>query len=280
MLAFAKNITQTDPKHPQEDKNPELKEYMDYQRKLKHERIVFHSLEHGKTDLQRNMQTLEGDEEKLQEYLQQAFPLSHPFADADTLMIMLRKLINSHNASQNWYRMNAYHYALVYDCMKCFLQYYNRLTEESPEKAESYGIAEGVAIDFDDWSELYFPDLDFHIGKKLDYTQYPFAKRNQAIEEKIDQQTQNGTSREEALQAIKDDYEIEDSSIKVLLNQKISKKDLELFYTSVDNPIYEYLTQKQEGSWGTVDGESVMDDAYSMGSHLKVWVWKKRESKP
>ncbi|MEE9258531.1 MAG: hypothetical protein V3U37_03220 [Nitrospinaceae bacterium] len=277
MLAFAKDITQNKPKHPEESKNSELKEYMDYQRKLNHERIVYLSLDHAKTYLQQNMDDSGGDREKLEKYLQQAFPLSHALADADTLMLMLRKLVNGHNSTNNWYRMNAYYYALVYDCIKRFIKIYNRLLRESPEKAVEYRVSEGMEIDFDDWANLYFPDLDFHIGKELDSNHYPFAKRNKAIEEDIAKEMQNGKSREEALNSLKEKYEIEDPSIKVLLNQKVNQKDLELFYTSVENPIYELLTLGEEGQWGTVEGETPINHAYYMGSHLKVWEWRKRE---
>ncbi|MEC7640779.1 MAG: hypothetical protein VYC17_01355, partial [Nitrospinota bacterium] len=139
------------------------------------------------------------------------------------------------------------------------------------------GISEEVEIDFDDWIHLYFPDLDFHIGKSLESTHYPFAKRNRTIEEEIDKKVKSGSSREEALEALKEKFEIEDSAIKVLLGIEVSQKDLELFYTSVENPIYEYLTPKQEGRWGLMDGESLMDHDYYLGSQLKVWVWRKRD---
>jgi len=279
MLAFAKDITQSNPKHSQEDQNPELREYMDYQRKLNHERLVYHSLDHAKTELQGKIESAKGESDKLAEYLQQAFPLSHEFADADTLMLMLRKMINSHNAPDDWYRMNSYYYALTFDCMKWFIEIYNQLVRESPEKAHGYQASEEVEIDFDDWSELYFPDLDFHIGKELNTTHYPFAKRNKDIAEELNKKMEGGESREEALQALKESYEIDEVSINVLLNKPISEKDLELFYTSVDNPIYDYLNQKKEGSWEALDGDSLMDQAYSMGSHLKVWVWGKQSQR-
>lgn len=277
MLAFAKDITQNKPKHPEENKNNDLKEYMDYQRKLDHERLIYHSLEHSKTYLQQNIQAAMGDQEKLEEYLQKAFPLSNHFADSDTIMLMLRKMLNGHNSTNNWYRMNYYYYALAYDCLKRIIKIYNRLVRESPEKAKEYGFSEGVEIDFDDWTYLYFPDLDFHIGKKLDVTHYPFSKRNKAIEEEINKKMKNGSSHKEALENLKEKYEIDDTAIKVLLEKEVSQKDLELFYTSVENPIYEYLTPKQEGRWGLMDGESLMDHDYYLGSQLKVWVWRKRE---
>jgi hypothetical protein len=224
------------------------------------------------------MTEFESDAKKLDGYLKKNFPLSFALAgSADTVMLMLRKLVNGHNSTNNWYRMNAYYHALVFDCMKRFVEVYNRLVQGSPEKAKEYRISEGIEVDFDDWTYLYFLDLDFHVGKALGYTHYPFAKRNKAIEEEIDKKLKAGDSFEDALKALKEKYEIDDVSIRVLLGQEIGKQDLELFYTSVENPIYEAMTQKAEGQWGLMDGESFIDQAYYLGSSLKVWVWRKRE---
>lgn len=173
--------------------------------------------------------------------------------------------------------MNAYYHALAYDSMKRFVKVYNQLVLESPDKAKEYGASDGIQIDFDDWVYLYFPELDFHIGQSLDYTHYPFAKRNKAIEEELDKKMQAGNSREEALKAIKDEYELDDSSVKLLTGKPASSEDMELFFTSVENPIYEALTEVEDGKWGLMDGESLLDHSYYMGSHLKVWEWRKRE---
>ncbi len=277
MLAFAKDITKHQPATSKESENDELKQYMNYQRKLNHERLVYHALDYAKNHLQLNAKKLAGDEKKLHDYLKSAFPNSCRFADATTAMAMLRKLFNGHNSANNWYRMNAYFYAVVYDSMKRFVKIHNQLVAESPEKAKEYGASAGIPIDFDDWTYLYFPDLDFHIGRDLGYTHYPFAKRNKAIEDEIANKMQAGRSREEALKSIKDDYEMDDSSIKVLLGKPIAAEDMELFFTSAENPIYEALTAVEDGKWGLMDGESLLDHSYYMGSHLKVWEWRKRE---
>ncbi len=277
MLAFAKDITQNMPIHPEEAKNSELKEYMDYQRKLDHERLIYHSLDHAKSDLQEQIQAALGDQEKIKPFLEQAFPVSQRFADADTLMLMLRKMVNGHNSTNNWYRMNAYFHAVVYDSMQGFVKVYNRLVREAPEKAEELKVCKGMEVDFDDWAYLYFQDLDFHLGRGLGYTHYPFAKRNAAIQEEVEKEIGSGKSHEQALLAIKEQFEIDDTSIDLLLGKKIDQKNLELFYTSVENPIYEYLMPAQEGRWGAVDGESLLDHAYYMGSNLKVWEWRKQE---
>lgn len=278
MLAFAKDIRQNDLSHPEESKNSELKEYMDYQRTLNHERLIYHALDHAKTNLQNSMSEFGDDSEKFANYLKQAFPISHQaLKGEDTILFMLRKLINGHNSTNNWYRMNTYYYALVYDCMKSFVAVYNGIVQKSPDKAEDFKIAEGMEVDFDDWTHLFFPDLDFHIGKELASSYYPCAKRNKAIEESITKEIATGKSFDEALQKIKEKYELEDVSINFLQNEEISKKDMELFYTSAENPIYEYLVEREDGSWGAVDGESLLDQAYYLGSTLKVWVWRKKE---
>jgi hypothetical protein len=277
MLAFAKDITQNQPKVSKESDEDELKQYMDYQRKLNHERLVYHGLDYAKTHLLLNIKKADGDSEQLGKYLEGAFPISHRFADAEKLVLLLRKLSNGHNATNNWYRMNAYYHALVFDSIKRFLKIYNQLVLEAPEKAKEYAVSDGVQVDFDDWTYLYFPDLDFHIGHDLGYTHYPFAKRNKAIEDEINDKISSGKSMEEALKSIENDYEVDDVSIKVLLGKPISPEDAELFFTSVENPIYEALTESEDGRWGMMDGESLLDHSYYMGSHMKVWEWRKRE---
>ena len=114
MLAFAKDISQNNPKHSGESENSELKEYMDYQRALDHERLIYSSLDYAKTGLQESMTEFENDAKKLDGYLKENFPLSSALAgSADTMMLMLRKLVNGPNSTNNWYRMNAYYHALV-----------------------------------------------------------------------------------------------------------------------------------------------------------------------
>ena len=275
MLAFVLDITQNKPANSKENENDEVKQYMDYQRKLNHINLVKHSLEYAKNQLQENIDSSES--EKLSQFLKNIFPISHQFADVETLMLMLRKLMNSQNSSNNWYRMNSFYHAVVFESMKEFVTFYNLLLVESPERAKDLSVSEGTEVDFEDWSYLYFQDMDFHIGKSLSYTHYPFAKRNKTIEGKWREGINEGKSKAEALKAIQADYEIDDTSVKILLGQKISPPDLELLYTSVENPIYEALTEVEDGRWGVMDGESLLDHTYYMGAHLKVWEWRKRE---
>jgi hypothetical protein len=279
MLAFAKDITQSQPQHRDEDKNPELKNYMNYQRKLNHVRIVYYSLKHAKTDLQENLQQLRKNGGSAESYLEQAFPLSHQFADDKTLTLMLKKLVGGHNEAKQWYRMNSYYYTLTYDCMARFIKHYNQMVRDSAEEANDFTFAGGGEIDFGDWVYLFFPHLDFLIGTQLEQSQYPFAKRNKAIEEAIDKKTPNGETLEEALKSLMAEYEIDDVAIKVLLHKPVSHDDLELFHTSIKTPIYELLTHQQKGSWEALDGETLMDQAYNFGSQLKIWTWGKKKKK-
>ncbi len=268
MIAFAKDITQTDPRHPEEANNAQLRQYMDYQRKINHEKLIYHALDHAKTYLQKNINDFRGDAAKLAPYIRQAFPSSSRFADHDLLMLMLRKLINAHNATNNWYRLNAFYFSVVYDALERFVKIYNRLVRETPDKAAEYGIAEGVEIDFDDWVRLYFHDLDFLLGQEPRYVHFTFRRRNQEIERFIEQETQAGLSRDEALDKARKDFQMDPSAIKILKGETLDQKDLELFYTSVENPIYETLYDPHSPD-GLMDGEPPIDHDYFMAFQFR-----------
>lgn len=269
MLAFAKDITQDPPTHPDEDKNPQLKAYMEYHRKLNTEKLVYHCLDHAKTYLQKNMSEHANDKAKLDAYIQKAFPVFSPHANgADILLLMLRKLIEAHNSTNNWYRMNEFYLALVYDAIERFLRIYNRLLEEKPEKEADYSFSGGEKVDFDDWVQHYFHDLDFLIGKESAYLHYTFSKRNKKILGAIDKEMKNGKSRDQAVNEVKTEFEIDDSAVNIILGRSVGSKELELFYTSAENPIYEYLYDT-ESSEGLMDGESLIDHSYFLGNHLK-----------
>ena len=268
MLAFAKDITQKEPNHPEEGNNAKLKEYMDYQRKINHEKLIYHSLDHTKTYLQKTINDMRGDENKIKEYLEKAFPMSHRYADSDTLMLMLRKLVNAHNASNNWYRLNRFYFGLVYDAINRFVRIYNRLVREAPEKSEEYGITPRVEIDFDDWVRLYFHDLDFMIGESTPYLHFTFRKRNLAIEGFIKEKVEAQTPRADALLGASKEFNIEDDAVKILSHKTIDPKDLELFYTSAENPIYEFLYDSGSEE-GFLDGECLLDHSYFLGHQLK-----------
>jgi len=268
MLAFAKDITKTDPNHPEESNNSGLKEYMDYQRQINHEKLIYHSLDHAKSYLQKIIQDHLGDEGKISDYLKQAFPVSHRYATSDTMMLILRKLTNAHNTSNNWFRMNHFFAGVVYDAMERFLKIYNRLQRENPDQAAEYGIAQGIEIDFDDWVRLYFHDLDFLIGQDSPYVHFTFRKRNTAIEAFMDKETAAGKSREDAVEEARKKFNIEPEAISIFLGQPADHKDLEMFYTSAENPIYEYLYDSNAEE-GFMDGENLIDHSYFLGFQLK-----------
>lgn len=268
MLAFAKDITKIDPNHPEESKNDNLKKYMEYQRQINQEKLIHHALDHTKTYLQQAINDARGDDKKVQAYTKKAFPASSRFANGDSLMLMLRKLTNAHNATKNWYRMNHYYNAVAYDALDRFIRIYNRLLREAPEKAAEYDISSRTEVDFDDWVRLYFQDLDFLVGQRMNYVHFDFRKRNRAIEEKIQQETTAGKSKEDALKAAAEEFNIEPAAVQVILGKEASQADMELFYTSTENPIYQYLYDPNaEGA--LQDGETLIDHSYFLAHQLR-----------
>jgi hypothetical protein len=277
MLAFAKDITYRDIQHPEEGNNAKLKQYLDYHRGLNNEKLVYYSLDHAKTYLQKNIEDFKNDSDKLEPYLKQAFPVSSRFADQDTLMLILRKLVNAQNATNNWYRMNEFYFGVMYDVLERFIKIYNRLVREAPEKAREYGINDGVEIDFDDWTRLYFNGLDFLIGQTSHYPHFTFIRRNREIEKFISQETVQGRTREEAAEEAAKEFNLDPSAVKIFLEQELDQKDLELFYTSVSNPIYEYLYDPNSPE-GFMDGEPLINHAFFLGFQLKGLSFAEAES--
>ena len=216
-------------------------------------------------------------ENKLKGYLEKAFQVTHRYADSDTVMLMLRKLLNAHNATNNWYRLNRFYFGLVYDAMSRFVQIYNRLVREAPEKSNEYGITENLEIDFDDWVRLFFHDLDFLIGQPLPYVHFTFRKRNLAIEMAIQKEIDSGKPRKEAIESAAKEFNIEEDAVTILLNNSVDQKDLELFYTSVENPIYEFLYDTASTE-GFMDGKCLIDHSYFLSHQLKGLSEKDAES--
>ncbi|NIQ02061.1 MAG: hypothetical protein GWM98_17990 [Nitrospinaceae bacterium] len=268
MLAFAIDISRTGPSHPEEKNIPKLKEYMQYQRGIKHDKLVYHALDHAKTYLEKAINEAKGDEKQLKGYLAKAFPFSCRYADGDTLMLMLRKLINAHNAPNNWYRLNRFYYGVLYDVLDRFLLIYNRLIREAPEKAADMDITQNVEIDFDDWVRVFFHDLDFLLGQPLPYVHFTFRKRHQAIEDLVKKEMDSGKSREEAVKIAGKKYNIEEDAISIFLNKSAGQQDMELFFTSTENPIYEHFYDV-ESAEGLMDGESLVHHVYFLAHQLK-----------
>ena len=209
---------------------------------------------------------MDEETEKQKEQLKKLFPFSHEFTNPDNLLLMLRKLINAQNSANNWYQLNQYYFALVYDCVERFLETYNNLLKKEPEKAKAYDVSDGVEVDFDDWVQLYFHGLDFTLGKKTRYPHFVFMRRNSAILEAMSAEMKGGKTKEAALEAIKDEFGIDPAAIKIILGTPLDHKDLELFYTSVENPIYANL---YDSSAGFMDEEALIDHAYFMAHQLK-----------
>lgn len=268
MLAFSKDITDRDYTHPEEDKNAKFKQFMDSYRSLNHERLIYHALDHAKTYLEKSINDFRGDSAKLEPYIQQAFPSASRFSNHDDLTLMLRKLINAHNATNNWYKMNGFYQSVVYDAMERFVKIYNRLLRESPDKAAEYGITETTEIDFDDWVGLFFNDLDFLIELIPQHVHFIFMKRNHQIEKSLKEEMNAGTSREQAIEKVDEEFHLEPSAKKIILGQKLDQKDLELFYTSVENPIYEHLYDPNSAE-SLMDGEPLIGHAFFMAFQFK-----------
>ena len=97
---------------------------------------------------------------------------------------------------------------------------------------------------------------------------FTFRQRNRAIEKALRERTDSGKSKKDAIDEVAKEFNIEEDAVNILLGQTVEQKDLELFYTSAENPIYEFLydTASEEGFQ---DGECLIDHSYFLSHQLK-----------
>ena len=95
------------------------------------------------------------------------------------------------------------------------------------------------------------------------YLQVPLPPTRKLVEADL-----VATVDEAAVDKAAAEFNLEPTATQILLKQKLDQKDLELFYTSVENPIYEYLYDPNSAE-GLMDGEPLIYHSYFIAFQFK-----------
>ncbi len=197
MLIFAKDITQRDHKHAHEDRDPQLKAYMDYQRRLFPYTFVRAGLDLAYKELDEILNYIDNDHQPPADSTRQEFPADIPawyrerfpwsaaFLDREHMHAALVHLIQAMDSFRTEETPNTYHLAVLYDSVHNIVNLYNSLLQQSEADARNIHLSQGVAVSFDDFINNYWPHLHFMILSKPDYPHAPLLKKNQPIEKRI-----------------------------------------------------------------------------------------------
>lgn len=270
MLIFAKDISQRDHQHALEDKLPELKQYMEYQRKLFPYTIVRAGLDLAYKELDDIMNFVDNDcrppaDSSRQEYpadvgqwYKSRFPWSSAFLKMEDMHFALVILVKAMDSFRTHESANTYHWAVLYDSVHNIVQVYNDLIRNDPGNSRDIHLSNAVEVNFDDFINNYWHDLDFMIFSQADYPHARHQERKNSIEEEIKDIMSEGVEPLTALEKV--DTPLNASTLKLLRRDPVETRFLELKSVpdtgkEFDKIYKEYLEDPQHGRLSVIDVE-------------------------
>lgn len=98
------------------------------------------------------------------EELERFFPETHRFAQSSTIQKLLNILIIGLQNRTTWFKMNTYHFCLIYDCLMRQVYLYN--TAETKERFQLCPEMKGKLIEHDELIETLFFNTVFLTNKE------------------------------------------------------------------------------------------------------------------
>ncbi|MBT5470037.1 MAG: hypothetical protein HOK41_05495 [Nitrospina sp.] len=257
MLIFSKDIGQRDHIHELEDKLPNLKVYMEYQRKLFPYTVIRAGLDLAYKEVDDILNFVDNDyrppaDSNRQEYpsdvdqwYRQRFPWSSAFLKMEDLHYTLVTLVKAMDSFRTHETANSYHWAVLYDSVHNIIQVYNSLIREKPDQSRDIHLSNGVEVDFDDFINNYWLNLDFMIFSQADFPHDRHMERKEAIEEAIKQRMAEGEEPLAALENLKPELKPEEATLKLLRRDPVETRLLELTSFPETGKQYESLYQNK-----------------------------------
>ena len=281
MLIFSKDIGQRDHIHALEDKLPKLKCYMEYQRKLFPYTIVRAGLDLAYKEVDDMLNFVDNDyrppaDSNRQEYpadvdqwYRQRFPWSSAFLKMEDMHYTLVTLVKVMDSFRTHETGNSYHWTVLYDSVHNIIQVYNSLVREKPDQSRDIHLSSGVEVDFDDFVNNYWLNLDFMIFSQADFPHARHMKRKATIEETIQQRMAEGEEPLVALENLEPDLKIDEATLKLLRRDPVETRFLELIshpetgkqYDSINK---EFVENPQYGKIQIIDADYLVNQEYSM----------------
>ncbi len=240
MLIFAKDIGQRDHRHELEDTLPELKQYMEYQRKLFPYTIVRAGLDLAYKELDDIMDFVENDyqppaDSSRQEYpsdikqwYAQRFPWTSAFMKMEDMHFILVSLVKAMDSFRTCETANAYHWPVLYDSVHNIVRVYNNLIQNDPGNSRDIHLSSGIEVNFDDFINNYWFDLDFMIFSQADYPHARHQGRKNSIEEEIKDIMSEGIEPLVALEKLDGALKLDESTLRLLRRDPVETRFLEL----------------------------------------------------
>ena len=257
MIIFSKDIGQRDHIHALEDKLPSLKDYMNYQRKLFPYTIVRAGLDLAYKEVDDVLNFIDNDysppsESNRQEYpadvnhwYHQRFPWSSAFLKMEDMHFALVTLVKAMDSFRTYEIANSYHWTVLYDSVHNIIQVYNNLVREKPDQSRDIHLSSKVEVDFDDFINNYWLNLDFMIFSQADFPHARHMERKESLEEAIKEAMAEGEEPLRVLENLGSELELDQATLKLLRRDPIETRLLELTSQPENGKQYEGLYKKK-----------------------------------
>ncbi len=281
MLIFAKDISQRDHRHELEDKLPELKQYMEYQRKLFPYTVVRAGLDLAYKEIDDMMNFIDNDcqppaDSSRQEYPSDVkqwyanrFPWTSAFLKMEDMHFTLVTLVKAMDSFRTHESLNAYHGSVLYDCVHNIIQVYNSLIRDDPGNSRDIHLSNAVEVNFDDFINNYWLDLDFMTFSQADYPHARHQERKNLLEEEIKDIMAEGIEPLVALEKLDPPFKLDEATLKLLRRDPVATRFLELKSnpetgSQFDGIHKEYVEDPQYGRLSIIDAEYLKNFSFMM----------------
>ena len=276
MLIFAKDIGQRDHQHELEDKLPELKQYMEYQRKLFPYTVVRAGLDLAYKEIDDIMSFIDNDYQPLEDssrreypadvkqWYTNRFPWTSAFLKMEDMHFTLVTLVKAMDSFRTHESASAYHWPVLYDSVHNIIQVYNSLIRDDPGNSRDIHLSNAVEVNFDDFINNYWFDLDFMVFSQADYPHARHQERKNLLEEEIKDTMAEGIEPLVALEKLDPPFKLDEASLKLLRRDPVETRFLELKSNSETGNqfagIYKkYVEDPQHGRLSIIDAEYMIN---------------------
>ncbi len=279
MLIFAKDISNRDHKHARETEDPELKAYMEYQRKLFPYTVVRAGLDLAYKELDDILQYVDHDHQPppdasrqdypadIPEWYRMRFPWTSAFLKMEDTHFVLVTLVKAMDSFRTEETPNTFQLAVLYDSVHNIVEIYNGLLKESQDRARDIHLSQSVAVNFDDFVNNYWPHLDFMILSKPDFPHAFHMQRNRKIEDDIKEMMADGVEPLTALDTAAEKFDLDPTTLTLLRRDPVKVTHLDLASQLQKETTYQGLYKETEAAQGE-EKLSAIDAAYQKSFEL------------
>ena len=240
MLIFAKDISNRDHKHSREGQVPELKAYMEYQRKIFPYTIVRAGLDLAYKELDDILVYQDNDHQPppdssrkeypadIPQWYKTRFPWSSAFLKMEDMHFSLVTMVKAMDSFRTEEAVNSYHLAVLYDAVQNIVEIYNGLLKQNADQARDIHLSNNIVVSFDDFINNYWPHLDFMILSQPDFPHAVRMWRNREIEDEIKNLMADGIEPLKTLETIASTFHLHDTTLAMLRRDPVKTDDLTL----------------------------------------------------